>query len=76
MTAERKTNRFPNKMIQAAYDSAKNRVFHKLSTDGSYVDELGSKDYNHVALQWLEDRGILERKLNQGPWVFEYRIVK
>jgi hypothetical protein len=69
-------NKFPNKMIREAYESAKGKVFNKHAHDLSYTDQDGNKDYNHVALNWLEDQGILDRDLNRDRWVFEYRIVK
>jgi hypothetical protein len=69
-------NKFPNKMIREAYESAKGKVFNKHTHDLSYTDQDGNKDYNHVAINWLEDQGILDRDLNRDRWVFEYRIVK
>lgn len=68
--------KFPNKMIREAYESAKGRVFTQSSADLSYRDESGSKDYNHHALQWLYDQGIMQRTLNRERYVFEYRIMK
>lgn len=69
-------NKFPNKMIRAAYEAAKGKVFTKRSDDLTYVDQDGNTNYNHVAMNWLEDNGILDRKLKQGPYVFEYRLIK
>ena len=63
-------------MIHEAYESAKGQVFRKRSQDRSYIDQQCNTDYNHVALNWLEDQGILGRELNRDCWVFEYRIVK
>ena len=67
--------KFPNRVIERAYHSAQGKVFHKKTTDATYIDQDGDTDYNHVALNWLEDHGILERELNRS-WVFEYRIAK
>lgn len=68
--------KFPNKMIAEAYESAKGKVFTQLTSDMSFRDEKGCGDYNHHALQWLYDRGIMQRTLNWKKFVFEYRIVK
>ena len=67
---------FPNKMIAAAYESAKGKVFHKKTKSGVYTDQYGSSKYNHTALQWLEDHGILEAKYSPLLMPTEYRIVK
>ena len=67
---------FPNKVISKAYEEAKGKVFRKHSTDLTYIDQNGNKDYNHVAMNWLEDNGILVSTLNRTAWVFEYKIAK
>ena len=67
--------KFPNRVIERAYHAAQGKVFRKKTEDATYIDQDGNTDYNHVALNWLEDQGVLERELNEN-WVFEYRIVK
>lgn len=67
---------FPNKVIAKTYENAKGKIFHKRTNDLTYIDQDGSMDYNHVALNWLEDQGILGRNLSNEKWVFEYKIVK
>ena len=69
-------NKFPNKMIRAAYESAKGKMFNKHSQDLTYIDQDDNTDYNHDALNWLEDNGILGMELNRTAWVFEYQLVK
>jgi hypothetical protein len=69
-------NKFPNKTIRAAYEAAKGKVFTKRSDDLTYKDQDGNNDYNHVAMNWLEDNGILGMELNRTAWVFEYQLVK
>ena len=69
-------NKFPNKMIRAAYDAAKGKVFNKHTHDLTYIDQDGNTDYNHMAMNWLEDNGILGVELNMSRLVFEYRLVK
>lgn len=68
--------KFPNKVIAEAYEAAKGKVFTKRSDTGEYFDSYQSNAYNHVAMQWLEDRGIIARSLNRKRYVFEYRVVK
>lgn len=68
--------KFPNKVISAAYERALGKVFTQSTGDGSFRDQNGSKDYNHHAMQWLYDRGIIQRELNRERFVFEYRVVK
>jgi CO dehydrogenase/acetyl-CoA synthase delta subunit len=68
--------KFPNKVIRAAYESAQGKTFTQLTSDMSFRDQKGSRDYNHHALQWLVHHGIMQRTLNRNRWVFEYRIVK
>ena len=68
--------KFPNKKIAKAYESAKGKVFTKNSQDFTYIDQNGCTEYDHVAMNWLEDNGILGVSLNKERWVFEYRIVK
>jgi hypothetical protein len=68
--------KFPNKTIRAAYESAKGKVFNKHIYDLTYIDQDDNTDYNHVALNWLEDNGVLGVELNRTRWVFEYRLVK
>lgn len=67
---------FPNKVIRKAYESALGKVFTQNSGDGSFKDQDGNKDYDHHALQWLYDRGIIQRELNYERFVFEYKVVK
>jgi hypothetical protein len=68
--------KFPNKMIREAYESAKGKVFNKHSHDLTYIDQDGNTDYNHVALNWLEDNGVLGVELNRTRRVFEHRLVE
>jgi hypothetical protein len=68
--------KFPNKMISQAYESAKGKVFTKSSQYHTYKDQDGNTDYNHVALNWLEDNGILGREFDRRQIVFKYRLVK
>jgi hypothetical protein len=67
---------FPNKMIAMAYESAKGKVFRKYTANLTYIDQNNNKDYDHIALNWLEDKNILQKQLNRESWVYEYRIVK
>ena len=69
-------SRFPNKMIEQAYKSAKGKVFTQRTTDQTFFDENGSDQYDHQALQWLFDRGVIQRNLNLDKLVFEYRVAK
>lgn len=71
-----KMKKFPNKKIATAYESARGKVFTKNSSDLTYKDQTGSTDYDHIALNWLEDNGVLDSKLHHSKWVFEYRLVK
>lgn len=68
--------KFPNKMIASTYEVAKGKVFHKKSKGGEYTDQYGSSEYNHTALQWLEDHGILKAEYHPLLMPTEYRIVK
>ncbi len=68
--------KFPNKMISAAYETAKGKVFTKRSDTGAYADEVGNMDYDHHSMQWLEDKGVITRELDKGPYVFKYKVVK
>lgn len=68
--------KWPNKVIADAYKSAKGKVFNKHTHDGTYIDQYDNEDYDHHALQWLEDRGVIECNLNRERWVFEYKIAE
>lgn len=68
--------KFPNKMIREAYESALGKVFTQSTADLSFTDQHGNKNYNHHALQWLYDQGIIQRELNYDRFVFEYKVVK
>lgn len=68
--------KFPNKMIAETYEKAIGKIFNKHTHDHTYIDQDGCEDYNHHALEWLENNGILGVKLNKERWVFEYEIVK
>ena len=68
--------KFPNKMIREAYESAKGKVFNKHSQDLTYIDQDGNTNYNHIAMNWLEDNALLGVELNKSCLVFEYRLIK
>lgn len=54
-------NKFPNKMIQSAYNAAKGHVFMISTHFQKFTDENGSTDYDYHAMMWLKDNNILER---------------
>lgn len=68
--------KFPNEYVQDTYERAKGRVFQfqqKENGDRRFVDASGyTVDLNHML--WLIDHGFVEKTLNYGPFVFEYRV--
>ena len=68
--------KFPNKMIQEAYQRALGHIFTYSPSFQKFTDENQNSDYNYNAMLYLKDQGMLQRMkddLNQC-FSFKYQI--
>lgn len=66
--------KFPNKMIQSAYQAALDKTFTWSPTRQVFTDESGNTNYNYSAMIWLKDNGVLQQLPYSGKIVYEFRI--
>lgn len=66
--------KFPNKMIQAAYQAALGKTFTWSPTRQVFTDEVGNSDYHYPAMVWLKDQDILHHLPWSGELVHKFAI--
>ena len=66
--------KFPNKMIQQAYESATGKFFTHSPTFQKFTDQNGNSCYNYHAMLWLKDNGHLEESFDKDNFVWLYKV--
>jgi hypothetical protein len=51
--------KFPNKVVEKAYEKAKGKIFTWSSFYQVFTDENGNSEYNYSAMLWLKDNGYM-----------------
>lgn len=50
-----KNKKFPNKMLVAAYEKAKDKIFTWSPTNKKFFDEKGNCDYEYDSMIWFKE---------------------
>ena len=66
--------KFPNKMIDQAYDSLNGKIITHSPTNQKFTDQDNNSNYDYHSVKWLADNNYLIEFFDTNRFVYLYKI--